>query len=214
MSLPCYEVSLILVGEAYVGKSALLETSYLGKVSDFVLHPTIGVDFRAKRIESSEWNLFFKMWDTAGAERFRSITSSYYRFGVVALLVFDVTKRDSVDNLEQWIENILVSNPDAFIIIVANKMDKYKAGNLEHQSIRQIGEETARKYKLFFLKTSRLRTDLLYRVGDCVTSLENWRGMKGIKKRKEYVPTNETIHNCVTCDTKRNGYRWSRHCGF
>jgi Ras-related protein Rab-11A len=94
-----------------------------------------------------------QIWDTAGQERYRAITSAYYRGAVGALLVYDITKRQSFDNVHRWLRE-LRDHADSSIVImmVGNKSD------LTH--LRAISEDEgkalAEKEGLFFLETSAM----------------------------------------------------------
>ena len=67
---------------------------------------TIGVEFGARTIQIYEKNLKLQIWDTAGQESFKSITRSYYRGAAGALLVYDITRRDTFGHLTRWLEEV------------------------------------------------------------------------------------------------------------
>lgn len=94
-----------------------------------------------------------QIWDTAGQERYRAITSAYYRGAVGALLVYDVTKSESFDNVQKWLRE-LRDHADAniFIMLVGNKSD------LEHLRCmsREAGVNFSSKEGLSFIETSAL----------------------------------------------------------
>ena len=68
---------------------------------------TIGVEFGARTVQINDKNIKLQIWDTAGQESFRSITRSYYRGAICALLVYDVTRRYTFQNLVRWLEEML-----------------------------------------------------------------------------------------------------------
>lgn len=95
--------------------------------------------------------LKLQIWDTAGQESFRSITRSYYRGAAGALLVYDITRKDTFDHILSWLEDARAhSNSDMSIILVGNKSD------LEHRREvpRESGEAFAKEHGLLFLETS------------------------------------------------------------
>lgn len=97
-----YQFRLILIGDSTVGKSSLLKYFTDGKFAE-VSDPTVGVDFFARLIEVKDGTrIKLQLWDTAGQERFRSITKSYYRNSVGALLVYDVCNRQSFQHIPTW----------------------------------------------------------------------------------------------------------------
>ncbi|XP_075752350.1 RAS oncogene family member Rab39 isoform X2 [Rhipicephalus microplus] len=98
-----YQFRLILIGDSTVGKSTLLKAFTDGKFHD-VCDPTVGVDFFARLIEvKKDVRVKLQLWDTAGQERFRSITRSYYRNSVGALLLYDITRRSTFEHLVDWL---------------------------------------------------------------------------------------------------------------
>ncbi|KAG8234008.1 hypothetical protein J437_LFUL013926 [Ladona fulva] len=98
-----YQFRLILIGDSTVGKSSLLKYFTEGKFAK-VSDPTVGVDFFARLVQVKDGTrIKLQLWDTAGQERFRSITKSYYRNSVGALLVYDITNRKSFEHLPNWI---------------------------------------------------------------------------------------------------------------
>uniref|UniRef100_A0A336LPV2 CSON011072 protein n=1 Tax=Culicoides sonorensis TaxID=179676 RepID=A0A336LPV2_CULSO len=85
---------------------------------------TIGVEFGSKIINVGGKSIKLQIWDTAGQERFRSVTRSYYRGAAGALLVYDITNRDSFTALEAWLSDArTLASPNIIILLVGNKRD-------------------------------------------------------------------------------------------
>lgn len=102
-SVPCQLVKVLLVGDAGVGKSSLLLRFTDGSFDERI-QSTIGVDFKVKYMEENGKRLKVTLWDTAGQERFRTLTGAYYRGCDAVVLVYDVNRRESMDNLKVWME--------------------------------------------------------------------------------------------------------------
>jgi Ras-related protein Rab-2A len=123
-----YVFKFILIGDSGVGKSCLL-LQFTDKRFKNDHDLTIGVEFGSKVVSLGSENAKLQVWDTvpgtqAGQESFRSITRSYYRSAVAALLVFDLTKRDSFDSLAEWLgETKSNANPTLTVMLVGNKAD-------------------------------------------------------------------------------------------
>ncbi len=120
-----YSVKCILLGDAFVGKTTLAE-----RMCDIAFEmsensPTIGVDFRMKRMERNGVKLKFQIWDTSGQENFKAITKSYFRTVAVAIVVFSYDNHRSFENIRQWIEDLYSTcvNRNLLIYIVGNKAD-------------------------------------------------------------------------------------------
>eukprot|EP01002_Notosolenus_urceolatus_P010189 NODE_3681_length_895_cov_11.940898_g3063_i0.p1 GENE.NODE_3681_length_895_cov_11.940898_g3063_i0~~NODE_3681_length_895_cov_11.940898_g3063_i0.p1 ORF type:complete len:208 (+),score=34.13 NODE_3681_length_895_cov_11.940898_g3063_i0:224-847(+) len=140
----------IIIGDSGVGKSCLL-LQFTDRRFEPVHDLTIGVEFGARMITIDNKQIKLQIWDTAGQESFRSITRSYYRGTHGALLVYDITRRDSFDHVASWLEEARTgSNISTTIMLVGNKCDL--------ESKRQVSTEEAaafaRENGLLFLETS------------------------------------------------------------
>jgi len=148
-----YVFKVVLIGDSAVGKSQILARFAR---NDFSLDSkaTIGVEFQTRTLVISHKSVKAQIWDTAGQERYRAVTSAYYRGAVGALLVYDITKRQSFDHIPRWLEE-LRSHADKNIVImlIGNKSD------LEDQRAVTLedAKEFAQKEGLFFLETSALQ---------------------------------------------------------
>lgn len=111
------------MGDQHVGKTCIIER-FVYDVFTEKQHPTVGVDFLAKTLHIDDRNIRLQLWDTAGQERFRSLIPSYLRDATCAIIVFDVTKRESFDGIEKWIKDYRENRGlEAPCVMVANKID-------------------------------------------------------------------------------------------
>uniref|UniRef100_A0A6M2EU06 Uncharacterized protein n=1 Tax=Populus davidiana TaxID=266767 RepID=A0A6M2EU06_9ROSI len=120
-----YSFKFLLIGDSGVGKSSLLLSFISSSVRD--LSPTIGVDFKVKMLTVGEKRLKLTIWDTAGQERFGTLISSYYRGAHGIILVYDVTRRETFENLSDiWAKEVELysTNHDCIKILVGNKVDR------------------------------------------------------------------------------------------
>ena len=145
-----YLLKYIIIGDAAVGKSnLLLRFSQNDFKAEYQL--TIGVEFGAKNIDISNKKYRLQIWDTAGQENYRSITRAYYKNSVCAILVYDITKRDSFNNVTTWIEDCKNQSPKTiFMVLVGNKCDL----NDKRQVTAEEGKELADKNDMMFFETS------------------------------------------------------------
>ncbi|XP_008782165.2 ras-related protein Rab11D-like [Phoenix dactylifera] len=147
-----YVFKVVLIGDSAVGKSQILARFARNEFS-IDSKATIGVEFQTRTLVIQHKSVKAQIWDTAGQERYRAVTSAYYRGAVGALLVYDITKRQSFDHIPRWLEE-LRSHADKNIVImlVGNKSD------LEDQRAVSTEDATefAEKENLFFLETSAL----------------------------------------------------------
>jgi len=145
-----YLFKFIAIGDTGVGKSCLL-LQFTDKRFNPEHDLTIGVEFGTQTITIGRDNIKLQIWDTAGQETFRSITRSYYRNTAGALLVYDITRRETFMHLSQWLQDAKMHGSSQMtVILVGNKCD------LEH--LRQVstdeGEKFAQENGLLFIETS------------------------------------------------------------
>lgn len=119
-----YILKFIIVGDSSVGKSCLLlqfTDNRFKQAHDL----TIGVEFGARTLSiDKNTSIKLQIWDTAGQESFRSITRSYYRGAICSLLVYDITRRTSFQNVVRWLEEMREhAYSKMLIILVGNKKD-------------------------------------------------------------------------------------------
>eukprot|EP01084_Bolivina_argentea_P316378 548385_1 len=115
---------IVLVGNNGVGKSNILSRL---TVNDFSIDskPTIGVEFASRFIQTVDGkNVKVQIWDTAGQEKYRAITSVYYRGAVGALLIYDITSKQSFDDLKRWRSELKEhSDENMVVMVLGNKID-------------------------------------------------------------------------------------------
>jgi len=147
-----YLFKIVLIGDSGVGKSNLL-SRFTRNEFNLESKSTIGVEFATRSIQIGGKTIKAQIWDTAGQERYRAITSAYYRGAVGALLVYDIAKHITYENIERWLKE-LRDHADSNIVImtVGNKSD------LRH--LRAVPTEEAKgfaeKHGLSFIETSAL----------------------------------------------------------
>ncbi|KAL0910532.1 hypothetical protein M5K25_021525 [Dendrobium thyrsiflorum] len=149
-----YLFKLVLIGDSGVGKSNLL-SRFTRNEFNLESKSTIGVEFATKSLNVDGKIIKAQIWDTAGQERYRAITSAYYRGAVGALLVFDVTRRATFENIERWLRELREhTDPNIVVMLVGNKSD------LRHLVAVSTddGKALAERESLFFMETSALES--------------------------------------------------------
>ena len=134
---PDYILKLLLIGDSAVGKSSLIQ-QYTDHTYTESSLSTIGVDFKIHTLEVNGKLIKLTCYDTGGQERFRTITSSYYRGAHGIILVYDITSIESYQNIPAWLNDInRYASDNVSKILVGNKSD------LKHK--REIPDEDAKK---------------------------------------------------------------------
>ena len=147
-----YLFKVVLIGDSGVGKSNLL-SRFTKNEFNLESKTTIGVEFATKSIECDNKIIKAQIWDTAGQERYRAITSAYYRGAVAALLVYDITKLHTFQNVEKWLQELKdYADDNIVVMLVGNKTD---LANLRAVKVEDA-QAFAEKNELAFIETSAL----------------------------------------------------------
>ncbi|XP_004503210.1 ras-related protein Rab11C-like [Cicer arietinum] len=147
-----YLFKIVLIGDSGVGKSNILSRFTR---NEFCLESksTIGVEFATRTIQVEGKTVKAQIWDTAGQERYRAITSAYYRGAVGALLVYDIIKRQTFDNVQRWLRELRDHADSNIVIMMAgNKSDLNHLRAVSSDDAQSLAE----KESLSFLETSAL----------------------------------------------------------
>ena len=143
---------ILIIGDSTTGKTNIL-SKYLHNKFDKASKATIGVELCRKIYTIKNEKVEAQIWDTAGQERYRSMTKAYYKGALGALIVYDITKKETFDNIENWIADLRNSaDKKATIILVGNKNDLEE----ERKVSKDIGESKAKEFGFAFLETSAL----------------------------------------------------------
>jgi len=147
-----YVFKVVLIGDSAVGKSQLL-ARFARNEFNLDSKATIGVEFQTRTLNIDKRTVKAQIWDTAGQERYRAVTSAYYRGAVGAMLVYDITKRQSFDHVVRWLEELRGhADNNIVIMLIGNKSDL--------GTLRAVPTEDAKEFaehdNLFFMETSAL----------------------------------------------------------
>lgn len=149
-AVPLRKFKLVFLGEQSVGKTSLI-TRFMYDSFDNTYQATIGIDFLSKTMYLEDRTVRLQLWDTAGQERFRSLIPSYIRDSSVAVVVYDITNRQSFANTNKWVDDVRAERGgDVIIVLVGNKTDL----NEKRQVTTEEGERRAKEYKVMFVETS------------------------------------------------------------
>ncbi|KAK6141891.1 hypothetical protein DH2020_024369 [Rehmannia glutinosa] len=147
-----YLFKIVVIGDSAVGKSNLL-SRFARDEFDHNSKATIGVEFQTQVVELDGKEVKAQVWDTASQERFRAVTSAYYRGAVGALIVYDITRKATFESVKRWLDE-LNTHCDTTVakMLVGNKCD---LDNIREVSVED-GKAFAEEEGLFFIETSAL----------------------------------------------------------
>ena len=118
-----YKLKVVVVGDSGVGKTNLIKR-FIVNIYNPNTKATVGVEFISKSYKINDQVFKIEIWDTAGQERYKSITAAYYKGAKGALIVYDITQKDSFENINKWMSEVRdKSSKDLKIMIVGNKTD-------------------------------------------------------------------------------------------
>jgi len=142
---------ILLLGDSEVGKSCFL-MRYADNVFVDNYITTIGLDYKLKYIQLDSGQVIkVQLWDTAGQDRYRTIARNYYKGSHGILLLYDVTKSSSFENIREWVQNIREEvNEKAIIFLVGNKIDKKDQIKIKTEE----GEKLAEEFNIQFFEAS------------------------------------------------------------
>ncbi len=190
---------IIIIGDSGVGKTSLL-SKYIKGVFPSSPLPTIAIEFATKIIQIKEGGFIkAQIWDTAGQEKYKSITSHHYRKAVGGLIVYDITKRTTFDNVLQWLSD-LKNNADKGCIcaLVGNKIDLVEKNHRIREVSEDEGKLLAKKYEMLFYETSALSNQS---VND---AFEDLLQKIYIERRKITIIEKDKNNNVINLKTKGN----------
>lgn len=167
-----YSLKVVVVGDSGVGKTCLL-IRFIRDLWDEDSQPTLGVEFMTKIVTTEKHRIQLQLWDTAGQELFRSVTRGYYRGSAGALLVFDVTNRDSFENIDRWLQDVKdVARSDVVALLIGNKVDLC-VNNDKRQVTKEEAEAFAKLHGMQYFETSaKTGAQISEAINACVTVIE------------------------------------------
>ncbi|EHA8587270.1 ras-related protein RABA3 [Cocos nucifera] len=147
-----YVFKIVVVGDSAVGKTQLLGRFTKDEFC-FDSKSTIGVEFQTRTITLNRKRIKAQIWDTAGQERYRAVTSAYYRGALGAMLVYDITNRQTFDHVARWVEELRAHADNSIVVmLIGNKADLAARRAVSTEDAMEFAEEQG----LFFSEASAL----------------------------------------------------------
>ena len=148
---------IILIGDTNVGKTSIISKYLTGtfpQPSNTI--PTIAAEFATKIIQIKEGGYIkAQIWDTAGQERYKSITYHHYRKSAGGLIVYDITKRSSFENIPSWLDDLKkLADKECIIALIGNKLDIVQNNEKKREVSKEEAQSFAYLNHLLFYETS------------------------------------------------------------
>lgn len=201
-----YLFKLLLIGDSGVGKSCLLLRFSDNSYTDSFIS-TIGVDFKIRTLHLDDKVVKLRIWDTAGQDRFRTLTSSYYRGAHGIIIVYDATDMESFHNVKSWLGEIeKFASENVNKILVGNKCDLVSKKVVETKMAQELADslgipllETSAKDSINVDEAfTRMAKDIKERMALSGGTTETGRteNRPDMTKRSSQLPTNGSGRCC------------------
>ncbi|ROT68780.1 Ras-related protein Rab-8B [Penaeus vannamei] len=184
---------VLVIGDVNVGKTCLVHRFCDERFYDTYIS-TVGIDFKQKIVNLDGVPIKLQIWDTAGEERFRTLTTAYYRGAQGIVLVYDVTNLDSFNHLSYWLRNIEENaSPEVVKVLAGNKCELAESFDMPFYEVSCRGDVNVQDT---FLTLARLIRDLRQRRASLFEERE--RQSDGVKLDAEQKAENSTSA-CGSC---------------
>ena len=187
MSVESFKV--VLVGESGVGKTSII-TQFIDQTFQEDQQSTTGGTFSTKSVICDGGKVLkFEIWDTAGQERYRALTKMFYKDANAAIMVYDITRKDSFEELKTyWSQQIKECSPEGIILaIAANKSDLIEQEVVDEEEARNFGKELG----AIFMNTSAKNTQGINSVFEEIAKKYTGSNTITIKEEEGEAPEEE-----------------------
>ena len=195
-----FSFKILFLGGIGVGKTSIINR-YVKNIFNNDQVPTIGIDYRTKTVTYHSKKIKLKIFDTSGQERFHTLTKNYYQGADGIIMVFDLKRIETFEELTYWMEEINKNcdKNNIGLILVGNKND----GNLEERKIsNEQGNKIAELYNFIYIETSAITNDNIKECFDLMVktlfdkNVKNCNNKKNnTEEKKEEINKNNKINN-------------------
>ena len=156
-----FQFKLVLLGDSAVGKSSLVLRFVRGQFFEYQ-ESTIGAAFLTQTVALNDTTVKFEIWDTAGQERYHSLAPMYYRGAAAAIVVYDITNRDTFQRAKQWVKELQrQGNPNIVIALAGNKSDLHSKRKVEPEEPESCAAQFRRSYRAIRRNSGAIRRNSL-----------------------------------------------------
>jgi small GTP-binding protein len=160
---------VVLLGDSGVGKTCII-SRYISGTFDENSATTNGASYCSKNVnyEKLGKNLLLDIWDTAGQEKYKALTKFFYKDAAVCILVYDITRKETFDNLKNFWYSQLKENSGSNVVlgVAGNKCDLYESEDVKESEARQFAEEIGAIFELTSAQNNTGINELFFEVGN------------------------------------------------
>ena len=208
-----FQFKLVLLGDSAVGKSSLVLRFVRGQFFEYQ-ESTIGAAFLTQTVALNDTTVKFEIWDTAGQERYHSLAPMYYRGAAAAIVVYDITNRDTFQRAKQWVKELQrQGNPNIVIALAGNKSDLNSKRKVEPEEAESCAAQFGAALAQFGATLAQFGAQFSH-AGICpsagtptTTASSSWRR----PPRRRRTSTSSSSRSRANCQrTRRSSGRGSR----
>ena len=207
-----HNFKVVLVGETGVGKTSII-SQFIDQVFEEELQTSTGGSFSSKEIFFDNGkSLKLEIWDTAGQERYRSLTKIFYKNSSCAILVYDITKKPTFDELKNyWIGQIKESAPkDIMLAVVGNKEDLLDKEQVDENEARDFAKENNALFFSTSAKNSNAINQLFIDIGKKYTGWNSNAKIELNKEKNDNENKKNKINEEINNDNEENNENKTR----
>ena len=160
---------VVLIGNSGVGKTSIIN-QYITNVFNEEQLTTTGATYSTKKllIESKKKTISFEIWDTAGQEKYRSLTKMFYKDSSIVIMVYDITNEDSFNDIKNyWFEEVINNiNENVIMAIVGNKNDLIENEKVNEEEVKNFANEKGMHYAFISAKMKNGIDELFKDIGN------------------------------------------------
>ena len=188
-------IKIVLVGESSVGKTNLL-LRYSENRFDQESKATIGMDFVSVNRTSMGQKVKAQFWDTAGQEKYKALSASYYKITNGVILVYDVSRRESFNRVVSWLNDLTMNAPRGVQkMLIGNKIDT------EREVSTEEGRKFAKDNNMFFFETSaKTNHDQCVNVAFDIVVEECVKELVAQNEKNKSIDYNEIKHSVIALE--------------
>lgn len=173
------QFKLVLLGESSVGKSSLVLRFVKGQFHEFQ-ESTIGAAFLTQTVQIDDTTVKFEIWDTAGQERYHSLAPMYYRGAQAAIVVYDISNKETFHKAQTWIKELQrQANPNIVIALAGNKLDLANKRQVSFEEAKAYADESSLLFMETSAKTAANVMDIFTSIAKKLPKVEGGDGANG-----------------------------------
>ena len=178
---------VVLLGDSGVGKTCII-TRFVSSSFDANMTSTNGASYCTKLVKYEQLgkNLLLDVWDTAGQEKYRSLTKFFYKDAAAVILVYDITREDSFENMKNYWYNQLLENCDKNVVlgVVGNKCDLFEEEKVTEADAREFADKIGAIFELTSAQNNTGITEIFQEVGNKYLDPNFQQKIKQVEKEK------------------------------